>query len=66
MPTDPVSDLSGSNQIDGKGDGKECGGGIKSLVNQQLGRLVDDRVGVSHAASLPQISTNLPAAICVL
>jgi hypothetical protein len=47
MPIDPVSDLSGSNQIDGKCDGKKCGSGIKSLGNQQLGRLVDDRVGVS-------------------
>jgi hypothetical protein len=42
MPIDPVSDLSGSNLIDGKCDGKKCGSGIKSPGNQQLRTLVDD------------------------
>ena len=46
MPIDPGSEFRGSIQIDGKSDGKKCGGGGQSLVNQQLGRLVDDRVGV--------------------
>jgi hypothetical protein len=57
MPIDPVSDLSGSNQIDGKCDGKKCGSGIKSLGNQKLGRLVDDRVGVGLIFAVQRIST---------
>jgi hypothetical protein len=46
MPIDPESEFEGSNQIDGKSDGKKCGVGGQYFVNQQLRRLVDDRAGV--------------------
>jgi hypothetical protein len=36
----------GAPHFDGKNDGKFLRGSLRAITNQQLGRLVDDRVGV--------------------
>jgi hypothetical protein len=40
----------GAWQVDGKSDGKNASGSGKYFENQQLERIVDDRVGVSRQA----------------